>query len=84
MSIPDEILKKGIAYQISTPLDIHYNPDTKQLKLTCFQGVMSTSQAFPVHLEFDALSSRQLLLALDDLIQVLEIDISEDPTITYS
>ena len=84
MSIPDEILKKGVKHDVSTPIEFHYNCDTKQLKLTYFQGVMSNVHAVPVHLEFDALSTKQLLLAAVSIAQALEIDVSEETTITYS
>lgn len=84
MFIPDEHLKKGVTYQVSTPLEIHYCPDVKQLKLTFYQGLMSTNEAFPIHLELDASSSQQLILAAVGLAQVLGIDVSEDTTTTYS
>lgn len=84
MTIPDEILKKGITQHVSIPLEFHYNPETKQLKLTYFQGMMSSHKAVPLHLVFDASSSRQLLCAAAALAQALEIDVSEETTITYS
>ena len=83
MAIPDEVLAKGMTNQVSTPLEIHYNPDTKQLRVTYYQGVMSDERAFPIHLEFDASSSKQLIVAAVGLAQELGIDVAEETTTTY-